>query len=95
MIDLRLIIEITIYALIFIISSVVPIYLYIRSKVTIPIGCSLLSLGITLLLVLIYASSPLPKGKTGELYEIFWLIPPIFVGITTYLLSKTKKKTRG
>jgi len=95
MIDLNLFLEITIYALIFIIASAIPIYLSIRSKMTTPILCSLLSLGITLLLVFVYAYFPLPKGKTGEFYEIFWLIPPIFVGITVYFLSKTKKKKRG
>lgn len=96
MTDAKLISEIAIYALIFIISSTIPIYLFIKSKVTAPLFCSLASLGFTLLLVFIYVVAPLPKGKTGELYEVFWLIPPIFVWIVTFSLSKIKKKeSRG
>lgn len=84
--------EIAIYILMFLISSAIPIYAFIKSKVTAPFLCSLISLGCTVLILFLYTMSPLPKGKTGELYEVFWLIPPIFVLIVTMLLSKIKQK---
>lgn len=90
--DMKLAFEIAIYALMFLISSTIPIYAFIKSKVTAPFLCSLISLGCTVLILFLYTVSPLPKGKTGEFYEVFWLMPPIFVLITTIFLSKIKGK---
>ena len=91
--DMRFVFEIAIFALMFLISSTIPIYAFIKSKVTAPFFCSLISLGCTVLLSFLYSVSPLPQGKTGEFYEVFWLMPPIFVLITTIFLSKIKGKS--
>jgi len=63
--------------------------------------CSLISLGLALLFMngltllfmnLDFSSLPISKSGTGELYEVFWLIPPVFVGIVTCCLAKRTKK---
>jgi hypothetical protein len=99
MIDTSLILEILVFVIIFIISSIVPIYLHMKFRFRIWI-CSLISLGLTLLtmngLALLFMNLdfnflPISKSKTGEFYEIFWLIPPAFVGVVTFYLSKRKK----
>jgi hypothetical protein len=62
-------------------------------------GCSLISLGLTLLFmnvgfflpVSLIEMLPVSKSRTGEFYEIFWLIPPVFVGVVTFYLSKRKR----
>lgn len=92
MIEISLILEISIFVLIFIISSIIPIYLYIRFKFR-SWMCSLISLGLALLFMnLDFSSLPISKSGTGELYEVFWLIPPVFVGIVTCCLAKRTKK---
>jgi len=95
MCDAKLVLEIIIFSFIFIISVTVPIYLFIRVKIKVPFFCSLMSLGFTLLLMVIYLETPLPKGRTGEFYEVFWLLPAIFVGTLTFVLSQIKKRKRG
>lgn len=88
---LKLTFEIAAYLLIFLISSTIPIYAFFKSKVTLPWLCCLISFGLTIVLFNIYSVSPLLKGKTGEFYEVFWLIPPIFVWIVTFSIAQIKK----
>ena len=83
--------EVLTYLLIFIISSIFPIYLLRRFKLYAFI-CILISLVSTIVLMNLYFLSPLPKGRFGEVYEVFWLVPALFVLIVNIYLSKKRKR---
>ncbi len=85
--------EYFIYLLIFLIASIIPILLFIKFRLYL-IVCVLISLVLTILIMNIYFFSPLPQGKTGEFYEIFWPLPPIFVFIVgiLYKIFSHKRK---
>jgi len=46
---------------------------------------------VTVILMNVYFQTPLPKGRTGELYEVFWIIPLAITAIVTLWLSKGRK----
>ena len=93
MVDVSLTLEISLFAITFMISSIVPIYLRVKFRFRIW-SCSLISLGLTLLLINgfnVLPFLPVGKSKTGEFYEVFWVIPPVFVGAVIFYLSRRKK----
>ena len=79
-----MIFEYLIFLLIFLIASIIPLFLYIKYKLFL-ILCLLISLVLTILVMNIYFFSPFVQGKTGEFYEVFWPLPPIFVFIVGIL----------
>lgn len=86
----KFIFEILVFILIFVLSSAIPIYIFKRFNIDSYL-CVLISLILAVLLFNLYAAAPLPKGKTGEFYEIFWIMPPVFVFLVILFLSKKSK----
>jgi len=100
MADVSLISEISVFAITSMISSIVPIYLHVKFRFR-KWSCSLIGLGLTLLLINgfnVLPFLPVGKSKTGEFYEVFWVIPPVLCWCIDFYLLKRKEdntKVRG
>ena len=85
-----MIVELLIFFIIFFFASTISIFIFSKFKLNV-YASVIICLVLTILFMNLFFISPLPKGKTGEFYEIFWLFPPVFVLVICKILDRRKR----
>jgi hypothetical protein len=94
MIEKGLIIEMSVYMVVFAVSSGIPIFFLIRFGLNRWV-CVAMALIITLFLINLGSFTlDLGTSKTGEFYEVFWLVPPAFVLGVASILRRARRHGR-
>ncbi len=78
------------YFIIFLIASMLPILLFYKFKINIYV-CTLICFILTIIFINISFILLFSKNKASEFYEIFWIIPPVFVFIVCKFFVKDLK----